>query len=132
MEGNILGRVRENLYHLINNPTVESWLQRIGLSLFDAVNVALCFGIMFAAGFLLKRYFQFILGCTVVIGVLAFFLQSNNIISIDWKAFHLFLGFDPITSDFKAFFEISIDWVKTNIVVAIAAIAGFLIGYKVG
>ena len=55
-QGSFVNRVKDGIHGLVNSPSVESWLHRIGLSLNDAVNSAMLFGVSFAIGFIFKKY----------------------------------------------------------------------------
>jgi uncharacterized membrane protein (Fun14 family) len=132
MDGTVVDRVKDGINNVISTPTVEGWLQKLGLSVDDAVNMALYFGVSFAVGFLFKKYFKFAVGCVLVIGALTFLMHSNEIVAIDWEALKSFIGFDPMNTDVKSVFTVGVEWVKANVAQFLAGAAGFLFGYKLG
>ncbi len=109
--------------------------ERIGGSSAQAVEAVIYFGISFFFGFLFKRFFRFIFISLVLTGLMVFALSYNNFISIDWVAMKAFIGFTPdvdFTTIVRLFGSQLIDWVRENVVVAVASAVGFLLGYILG
>lgn len=125
-------RVKEGINTLVSNPTIEGFLQRMGLTANEAGNCILLSGAAFAIGFIFKKYFKFALGCAMVVAVFGSILYSNNIIIVDWPAFKAFTGVDPRNADVNFVFVYLVEQAKLHIVAAVAMLSGFVAGYKLG
>lgn len=108
---------------------------RIGGSSAQAVEAVVYFGVSFLIGFLFKKYFKIIFISLVVAGLLVFVLHHNNMLTIDWAAIKACGGFGPeadMHTIVKSFGMQLVDWIKENVLVAIASAVGFLLGYTLG
>ena len=110
---------------------LENISEKIGGSSSEAVQAAVYFGGAFAIGFLFKKYFKFIFGCLLVSLLLMKALEYNALLSIDWEGIRIFMGFQP-GFDFNVLVNNSLEWVRQHILLFVASIVGFLIGYKLG
>lgn len=89
------------------------------------------FGICFIIGLLFKKYFKFFFSCLAVSIVAIKVMEYNNLLKIDWPALYTFLGFQANT-DLHIMINHLFDWIKINVIVFLACLSGFLIGYKLG
>ena len=119
------------LKELWDKINIKEWAESVGGSSAEAVKAAIYFGVGFAVGFLFKKYFKFVFFCLLVSIILVLILEYNKILDIDWEALNVFLGFDP-SADAGIMLNSLFDWIKTNIVIFVASVVGFLIGYKLG
>ncbi len=110
---------------------IKKWSEDIGGSSAQAIEGAIYFGIGFAFGFLFKKYFKFVFFTILTAMAVILILEYNKILTIDWLALNVFLGFDP-ASDFGVILNSIFDWIKTNLIKFIAGLVGFLVGYKLG
>lgn len=116
-----------------NDFDVKKWSEEVGGSYAEAVQAAIYFSICFAAGFIIKRYFKFIIGCLIFSVILIKGMEYYKLLEIDWIAIKDLIGMAPDKKDFiTPILSTSIEWIKTNLVASIAALVGFLIGYKLG
>ena len=107
------------------------WLNSQNLNSKKIIEIFAFLGVGFIVGYFLKKYFKYVLLSLVVIIVAAFILDYSSIIHIDWIKIRQILGIAP-TDTIDSVFNVAIDWIKANILVTIASIVGFLLGYKVG
>ncbi len=110
---------------------IKEWAESIGGTSSEAVQAAVYFGGGFAVGFLFKKYFKFVFFCILTAILIVLVLEYNKVLDIDWEALNALLGFEP-TADFGVVINTLFDWVKTNFLIFISALVGFLIGYKLG
>jgi len=83
-------------------------------------------------GFLLKRFFKYVLFlAAVVIGL--YFLQKSGAINIaiDWSKMNEFFGIKSVPQvDGNLFWGYWL-WIKANVAVSVSFFIGFLIGWKI-
>jgi hypothetical protein len=123
------GGIISNFFDRLN----LGWLfEKIGLSTIEGARILYFFLGAFAIGFLFKKYFKFLVGCSIVLALVFFVLHSNNIMQIDPNALRSFIGYDIARMDPNSMLNTTLDWIKTNLYVFIAGLIGFLVGYKIG
>lgn len=118
-----------------NSFDIKELSSKIGGSSAQAVEAVLYFGLSFVIGFFFKKYFKILFISLVVAGFLVFALHYNNMLTIDWTAIKAFGGFGPeadIHIIVKSLGMQLVDWVKNNVLAAVAAAIGFLLGYMLG
>lgn len=123
------GGVISNLLEKLN---LTALLEKIGLSAVDGSRIIYFFLASFAIGFLFKKYFKFLLGCIIVMGAVYFVLNSHNILHVDMVALRSFVGYDAAKMDPNSVLNMSVEWIKANVYVFGASLAGFIFGYKLG
>jgi len=117
--------------------TLKGWWDKIDLekwfgeSSADAIQVAICFVSFFAIGFLFKKYLKFIFFALLFSILLIKGLEYYQILDIDWEAFNKVMGFEPQTT-IGSIASMIFEWVKAHLVVTVASLLGFLLGYKLG
>ena len=116
----------KEIWHKIN---IKEWSENVGGSSAQAVQAAIYFGIFFALGFLLKKYLKFILISFIFSLVWLVILQYNNVIAFNRQAFNVMLGFDP-SADAGLIMNSTLGWIKSNVIIVLASVIGFLIGCK--
>lgn len=110
---------------------LKEWTQEIAGNSAQALEAAIYFVASFVAGFLFKKYFKIIVISLVVTALVLKFMEYNAFVTIHWDAMRTFVGLEP-TADFSKIFNIGIEWVKNNVLLFIAGLVGFLIGFKLG
>jgi uncharacterized membrane protein (Fun14 family) len=118
------------IFHRAKTSALD-WLNSLDLNSRKVIEIVSFFGIGFFSGFLLKKYFRYVLLSLIVLTVVAFILENSSIIHIDWNRVRSILGIAS-TDTIDSIFYVSFDWVKANVVSSISALIGFVIGYKVG
>lgn len=112
---------------------IKEWSQNVGGSYSEAIQAAIYFSVSFAVGFILKRHFKFIFGCLIVSFLLIKGMEYYKLLEIDWVAVKDLFGITPDKTDIiSPIMNVSVNWIKANLVAAISILVGFLIGYKLG
>lgn len=110
---------------------VKKWAEQIGGSSAEAVEAAIYFGLSFSIGFLFKKYFKILFICIVVTLFMIKALEYGNFLVINWDAIKAFFGITE-SLDFNIFMNRCFDWIKDHLLLFIASVVGFLVGYKLG
>ncbi len=110
---------------------IKKWSEQIGGSSAEAVEAAIYFCLSFAVGFLFKKYFKFIFACLFTALILIIILDYGQFLTIDWNAIKAFFGIGAAT-DVNTVLNQFFDWIKNHILLFIAIVVGFLVGYKLG
>ncbi len=105
--------------------------KKLNISLDTIGETAVWFGIGFLGGFLLKRYGRYVVLAilTCLVGLWA--LSHFELVTLHMDKFKEIVGFastDTVASVFATFGE----WAKEHVIQAIACVAGFFMGYKIG
>jgi len=125
---NILGWMKK----LLSKIDFDAWLRKIGITSPEIIKSIKYSFIAFFAGFLFKKYFRFILMCSVIIIVLSVLLHAKDILSINWDSVKSILSFDPTKTTVENLVVNFFHWVKNNLIVFIVLSLSFLLGYKLG
>ncbi len=110
---------------------LKQWAEKIGGSSAEAIEAAVYFGLCFAIGFLFKKYFKLIFVCLVVSAFVVLGLDYLKMIVIDWPAIKASLGISA-GMDLNSMVTHFFDWIKAHLLLFIASIVGFFVGYKLG
>lgn len=110
---------------------LKKWSQDIGGSSAEAIHAALYFVLAFGLGFLLKKYFKYLISGAIIAVVAIKLLEYNKILTIDWSAVKAMTGVSS-TADLNTFTNALIAWVKANIFLFGASVIGVLLGYRLG
>lgn len=110
---------------------IKKWSENIGGSSAEAVEAALYFVLSFASGYLFKKYFKIVFISLVVTLFVIKALEYGHFLTLDWAAIKAFVGIDG-TSDFNTLVNRCFDWIKDHLLLFIASVIGFLVGYKLG
>jgi hypothetical protein len=121
----------EHVRRLWNEFDLKEWSERIGGSSAEAIQAVVYFVVSFACGFILKKYFKFIFTCLLTSFLLIMLMHFVHFVMIDWIAIKAFFGITGQT-DFNALVNHQIDWIKDHILISIATLIGFIVGYKLG
>lgn len=117
--------------------SIKEWWQSFdvekifGPSSSDAVQVATCFVSFFAIGFLFRKYLKVIFISLIMSLLIIKGLEYYKVLDIDWEALNTLLGFEPQMT-LKDLGDKIVEWVRSNMVLSISCVLGFLIGYKLG
>jgi len=110
---------------------LKKWANDIGGSSSEAVQAAVYFGLSLAIGYLFKKYFKFIFVCLLVSAFTIKALEFAQLLTIDWSAIKTMLGLSS-SSDFNSTLNLFFVWIRKNLLLFIASVVGFLVGYKLG
>jgi|SRR5579862_4441888 len=110
---------------------LKKWTESIGGSSSEAVQAAVYFGLSLAIGYLFKKYFKFIFVCLFVAAFIIKAMEFSQLLVIDWATIKTMLGLSS-SSDFNSTLNLFFAWVRSNLLLFIASVVGFLVGYKLG
>ena len=123
--------VLETVKHFFTSFDLKQWAEKIGGSSAEAIEAAVYFGLCFAIGFLFKKHFKVIFMCLAVSAFVVLGLDYLKMIMIDWPAIKASLGISA-GMNFNAIVTGFFDWVKEHLLLFIASVVGFFVGYKLG
>lgn len=123
--------VLETVKNFFTNFDLKQWAEKIGGSSAEAIEAAVYFGLCFAIGFLFKKHFKLVFVCLAVSAFVVLGLDYLGMIVIDWPAIKATLGISAGV-DFNALVTRFFDWVKEHLLLFIASVVGFFVGYKLG
>jgi len=113
--------------------TIDALLQKFKLSKNKIIEIGLYLGVGFLAGFLLRRYFKYIVVIIAIIVGFVFLEKSGVIhITVDWTRFQEVFGIQISQKIDGGLLSKYWVWIKDNVVVAVSFSVGFFIGLKVG
>lgn len=110
---------------------LKKWSHDIGGSSAEAVHAALYFVLAFGSGFLLKKYFRYLVSGLIIAVIAIKVLEYNKVLSIDWAAVKALTGVGS-TADLNVVANNFVAWIKNNIFLFGATVIGLLLGYKLG
>lgn len=110
---------------------LKKWSHDIGGSSAEAIHAALYFVLAFGLGFLLKKYFKYLISGAVIAVIAIKILEYNKIVTIDWYAIKTLTGIGS-TADLNTMVNALITWGKANIFLFGATVIGVLLGYRLG
>ncbi len=110
---------------------LKKWAEQIGGSAAEAIEAAVYFSLCLGCGFLFKKYFKIVLACLVISSFFVLGLEYLKFLTIDWASIKATFG---ISSGMDASVMVTqlFDWIKAHLLLFIASVVGFLIGYKLG
>ena len=110
----------------------EAISKKLHLSQNKLIEIALYLGIGFLAGFLLRKYAQFVAFLVLVL-VGLILLQQMDLINIvmHWDKIESFFGIQKVAASTDTFSTI-LSWIKLNLSIVVSFIVGFLFGIKIG
>ena len=117
--------------------SIKAWWESLNLektfgsSSSEAIHVAIYFVSFFAVGFLFKKYLKYLFWSIVISLLIIKGLEFYKILDIDGEALNTILGLEP-TATVGTVTNNAFEWIKVNVVIAVASTLGFLIGYKLG
>ncbi len=121
----------ETVKQFFTNFDLKQWAEKIGGSSAEAIQAAVYFGLCFAIGFLFKKHFKLIFMCLVFSVFVVLGLDYLGMIIIDWPAIKATLGISAGV-DLNILVTRFFDWVKEHLLLFIASVVGFFVGYKLG
>lgn len=95
---------------------------------YPLAEIATAVGVGFFSGFLLRRYFQFLVIFLIGSTILLVALSSTAIISIDWQMVHGLTGLD-VNQPIGELAQSLINFMQEQVVSFISFLVGFLIGF---
>lgn len=110
---------------------LKAWTQKVGGDSALALEAAIYFVGSFFFGFLFKKYFSYVLLSIVITVGILLFMQHNQMISINHETMRSFFGLNPHT-DVSSLIGMLIEWIKNNVLLSVAVLVGFVLGFKLG
>ena len=111
---------------------IDRYLGYIGLSVSSLVQGLLFFGAAFILGICVKRYFKLLVVGLFLTSVIYLLLDYNNLITVDWLSVKQLLGVPMQQANVRTIVEAIWGWIRTNVMLSIVALIGFLVGYRFG
>jgi len=120
-----LDAIKENL-------SVDAISKRFDLSKEKMIALVVYLGAGLLFGFLLKRFFKYVLFLGAIL-IAVYFLQKAGAINIaiDWDKMNEFFGIKSISQVDGNFFWGYWLWIKANVAISISFLIGFIIGWKI-
>ena len=113
------------------NLDLKQWSESIGGSSAEAIMAVVYFGLSFASGYLFKKYFKLFFACLLFAAFAIKMLEFLKFLTVDWEAIKISLGMNS-TNDFNTLLNAWFAWIRHNLLLFIASVIGFLVGYKLG
>lgn len=85
----------------------------------------------FAVGYLFRKYFTFLVCAVISAIIMVKWLEYQHVLTIEWTSFKAMIGVDA-AADINQNISAVFDWIKANILMFIAVVGGFLLGYRLG
>ena len=120
-----LDAIKENL-------SFEVLSKKLDLTKEKMVALVVYLGAGLLLGFLLKRFFKYVLFlAAILIGL--YFLQKSGAINIviDWNKMNDFIGIKSVPQVDSNLFLGYWLWIKANVAISISFLIGFIIGWKI-
>jgi len=110
---------------------IDTLMKNFNLSKDKLIEMGIWLGIGFLAGFLFKKYAQYLVIVVLTLVSLAVLQQFEFItVGINWAKFQ---GLQPVSvSDGANLLTVYWEWVKANFAVVFSFSVGFFVGLKVG
>ena len=121
----------ENVKKFWTELDLKKWSESVGGSSSEAVQAAVYFSLSLAVGFLFKKYFRILFACLIITAFMLKACESANFITIDWIAIKTYFGVTPAT-DFTAVTNAWFAWIRSNLLIFVSSVVGFMVGYKLG
>ncbi len=128
----------------VGPPPSQSWLdvmkekfnlenikQQFDLSTANIVQMSAYFGVGFLGGFLLKRYFLYVIFFGGLLGFGMWWLSSMNVVTFDWLKINELAGIQS-TDTLGVLCSTCLAWIQQNVALSISCALGFLFGYRLG
>jgi hypothetical protein len=126
MERGFFDMLREKLH-------IDALIEKIKLSKDTIIDVGVYVGIGLLSGFIIKRYSTYFITAAIIFAFLGMFNHFEFIsLAINWKAIYAALGIDPIAESGESLIAVFWQWSKDNVLLAVSALIGFLVGLKAG
>jgi len=121
---------------------VGLWLQIIRLKIVEIMQtleltptkiIEICsyLGVGFFVGFLLKRYFKYVLIFVLTYVGLIWVLGESDFVLINWSHIQSLAHINP-NDTVGTVFSSTFCWIRQNLALVIGSVFGFLVGYRVG
>lgn len=110
---------------------IDTLMDKLNLSKDKLIEMGIWLGIGFLAGFLFKKYAQYLAIVVLTLVALAVLQQFEFItVGINWAKFQ---GLQPVpVSEGANLLTVYWEWVKANFAVVLSFSVGFFVGLKVG
>ncbi|NRB21149.1 hypothetical protein HRU45_00205 [Candidatus Dependentiae bacterium] len=110
----------------------EAISKKLHLSRTKLIEIGLYLGIGFLAGFLLRKYAQFVAFLVLILVGLVVLQQLDLInITMHWDKIENVFGVQKVAVSADTFSTI-LSWIKLNLTIVVSFVVGFLFGIKIG
>lgn len=122
-------RMEPSFFDQIKSGNFSNIIQTARESRVDWSMAAIFLGCGFLSSFLFKRYYKMVVTSLAVSFVLIWVLDHFFHV-IDWNAVNTLVGDSPMTK-VDSFIDFISVWISQNIILAVSAVVGFLLGFFV-
>jgi len=111
----------------------NNFIKKIKLSKEKLIDIALYLVIGVLVGFLLKRFFKYVVFFAIFIGSI-FLLKYYGFLTfaVNWDKVHDILGITAIGKIDGNILSVAWAWIRANVIIFISFVVGFIIGWKIG
>lgn len=135
MESNTLTSTMDKVKSAWNEFDLNKWSNEVGGStaVAEAIQAGVYFCVSFGIGYVVKKHFKTIILSLLLSAIIIKGMEYNKLLEVDWNAVKSLLGISADKKDFiTPLVNNLVEWVKNNVVVAVASLIGFLLGSKLG
>ncbi|MFC1842488.1 FUN14 domain-containing protein [Candidatus Dependentiae bacterium] len=111
---------------------LDTLTKKFDLSKDKIITLVFYLGAGFLAGFLIKRFFKYVLVLAAIV-VAIYFLEKSGVVHVmvDWTRMNEVFGIKSIPQVDGNLFWVYWQWIKANLAVSISFLIGFIVGWKV-
>lgn len=135
MESNTLTNTLDKVKSAWNEFDLNKWSNEVGGSspVAEAIQAGVYFCICFGIGYILKKHFKTIILSLLLSALIIKGMEYYKLLELDWNAIKTLFGVSADKQDVMSpLLNKGIEWVKANVIVAVASLIGFLLGFKLG
>ena len=135
MESNTLTGTMDKVTSAWKEFDLSKWSNEIGGSstVAEAIQAGVYFCVSFGIGYVFKKHFKAIIVGLLLSAIIIKGMEYYKLLEIDWNAVKNLLGISADKKDFiTPMVNNLIEWVKNNVIVAVASLVGFLLGCRLG
>ena len=111
--------------------SLEKWTNDMGGSSATWLRAGVWLSTGFAVGYLFRKYFTFLVCAVISAIIMVKWLEYQQILTIEWTSLKTIIGVDA-AADINQNIMAVFGWIKANMVMFIAVVGGFLLGYRLG
>lgn len=135
MDNNTLTGTMDKVKGFWNDFDLQKWSHKIGgtPTAAEAIQAGIYFCISFGIGYFLKKYFKTIILSLLISAIIIKGMEYYKLLEIDWNVVKNLLGVTPDKKDpLTLLLQNLVEWIKNNVIIAIASFVGFILGYRIG
>lgn len=121
-----------NLFDSIKNKSAGLF-EKIRDSKETIIDIALYAGLGFLLGYLVKRFSSYVIMAAIFVVIMVALQQFEVIfVAINWAKIQSVFGMQPATAADASLMSSFWEWMKSNVLISVSFIIGFLLGLKFG